>query len=710
MEPPRATSRAERRLFGLLAAVGAALVIAYLFAGADRHARSVVADASLALVFGLTALVLLAPGRDRTRSDPRQSIGLFLLFFSLLHTWLLVHELLWPRSIPFGGGDAGDLVFLLPAGLILIAAGQEFAIRFRRDERREVLADVALCAGAVGGAVFLILVSRPEGARAGGVDLSSVVFAAMVIAPVAWGALAAWAPSLTYLWLFVAWSSLAAGIVGFGFQWIRHDYVSGRAPIDLPAGLGAIALAAILAFEARRRGPAGQAGPLFRIKPILTVTAVTSACATLALAETLISAGRTGALESAITVAFLAAAVAVRILLNQLRTTRATKEAARALSEKDATIRETDATLKRLRDVHGSLAASEERLRLLFDAAVDGIVELSPEGMIRRANEAFCSMVQLPHEEVLGRKWEDVASSVSGGGPSLAGLPETGGAVLEREGNEVHLAGRASDLPGPDSGRLLVIRDVSADKIAEMTIRSLFKFLQDRDEDRSRLLRRTNAAIEAERNRIARDLHDGPVQGISAASLSLEAVLLMLRTGDVDGGIDMLAKIREELSQETDNLRRLMSDLRPPVLEERGLIPALRDTLARFGQDFGVVTQFHARALVDVPPDLETLAYRIVQEALTNAAKHSDATEVTVSVEAGAGQLRVEVIDDGKGFEPERAREYLRLGRVGLASMRERTELASGTFIVRSTLGGGTAVTATLPLEILAARRAVSLG
>src|SRR5204862_7898427 len=99
-------------------------------------------------------------------------------------------------------------------------------------------------------------------------------------------------------------------------------------------------------------------------------------------------------------------------------------------------------------------------------------------------------------------------------------------------------------LPGPDSGRLIVIRDVSADKGAEMTIRSLFKCLQDRDEDRSRLLRRTNAAIEEERNRIARDLHDGPVQGISAASLSLEAVLLMLRTGDVEGGVEMLTKIR----------------------------------------------------------------------------------------------------------------------------------------------------------------------
>ena len=75
---------------------------------------------------------------------------------------------------------------------------------------------------------------------------------------------------------------------------------------------------------------------------------------------------------------------------------------------------------------------------------------------------------------------------------------------------------------------------MTAARVADQTIRSLFKFLQDRDEDRTRIMRRTNAAIESERNRIARDLHDGPVQGVSAASLSLEAVLLMLKAGDAE--------------------------------------------------------------------------------------------------------------------------------------------------------------------------------
>jgi signal transduction histidine kinase len=244
-----------------------------------------------------------------------------------------------------------------------------------------------------------------------------------------------------------------------------------------------------------------------------------------------------------------------------------------------------------------------------------------------------------------------------------------------------------------------LIRDVTAAKVADQTIRSLFQFLQDRDEDRTRLLRRTNAAIEQERNRVARDLHDGPVQGVSAASLSLEAALLMIRSGDADGGIALLTRIREELAGEADALRGLMANLRPPVLEERGLMPAIRDTLARFGSETGVATEFSGRLARSLPDDLETLAFRVVQEALQNVAKHAGATMVSVHVETDASQLRIEIEDDGIGFDTGDVRDFLRAGRVGLASMRERVELASGTFAIRSNPGRGTAVMASVPLD-----------
>ncbi|MDP9184226.1 MAG: sensor histidine kinase, partial [Actinomycetota bacterium] len=277
---------------------------------------------------------------------------------------------------------------------------------------------------------------------------------------------------------------------------------------------------------------------------------------------------------------------------------------------------------------------------------------------------------------------------------------EGGKATIERpDGQVLHIESTASVIPTDPKQTLLLVRDVTAGKVADQTIRSLFHFLQDRDEDRTRLLRRSNAAIEQERNRIARDLHDGPVQGVSAASLSLEAALLMIKSGDVERGTEVLVKIRQELAGEADALRQLMAGLRPPVLEERGLMPALRETVARFETDSGIVSSFEGDLKRPVPRDVETLAYRVVQESLTNIGKHARATTVTVHLDIDGTQLRVEVEDDGRGFETARVRDYLRSGRVGLASMRERVELASGTFNLRSSPGRGTVVTALIPLD-----------
>jgi signal transduction histidine kinase len=186
-------------------------------------------------------------------------------------------------------------------------------------------------------------------------------------------------------------------------------------------------------------------------------------------------------------------------------------------------------------------------------------------------------------------------------------------------------------------------------------------------------------------------------------------VLLMLKAGELDEGVEVLAKVRRELSEEADNLRRLMSGLRPPLLEERGLIPAIRETLDKYKRDNGVEGEFDGRTTVEIPQDLETLAYRVVQEALSNSSKHSRAHSVNVSVEAVGGQLRIEIADDGEGFDSGKAREYLQMGRVGLASMRERVELANGTFMVHSTPGKGTTVLATLPLDAVPAPREFSV-
>jgi PAS domain S-box-containing protein len=431
---------------------------------------------------------------------------------------------------------------------------------------------------------------------------------------------------------------------------------------------------------------------------------VAAACATLGLVADLHTGHGMSSEQATAVIAVLAVGIAIRILLNQIRSGQANERARMALRQKEAALAETDTALDRVRETNETLRESEEHLRLVFEAAVDGIVELDEHDTVLRANDAFCGMIGLSREMVEGQPWTALAAAATGADPSFATLPHTGQGTVQRQGQPLYLESRLSEIPTTPKRRLLLVRDVTAGRVADQTIRSLFQFLQDRDEDRTRIMRRTNAAIEAERNRIARDLHDGPVQGVSAASLSLEAALLMIKAGETERGLEVMSKIRGELAEEADALRRLMSGLRPPVLEERGLIPALRETLTRFGHDHDVTTEFTGTLHQQLPRDLETLAYRVVQEALSNAGKHARASHMSVHVEADAAPLRIEIADDGVGFDSQRAREYLRMGRVGLASMRERVELASGTFVVHATPGKGTTIMATLPIDTAPAR------
>jgi len=659
-----------------------------------RHAKEL-AGQGLVFVTSLIGCAAIMGTRKREgawRTAPYLATAIALL--ALASAALFVLDL---REQPVKSG-LFDLLFLLFLVPILGAVHNEFVAHFSREDRREIAVDAALIAASLAAICYLFI--RPPGADGVG-SLSAGTFA--ILAAVmfsAFGVLALWAPSPAHLAQWVILAAASAATVAMGWEW-THGRFNGAFPaIDITFMSVGPALAAamlLLPLRAPRRpGP----HPVRLARPILTSASVISACAALAAVASLDESRRLSDLQSGTLIALLGLGVAARIVANQVRSTQAHSGARHALSEKELALSEADMALDRVRETNETLRQSEEHLRLVFEAAVDGIVELDHRDVILRANDAFCGMVRIERESMEGHPWTALAASVGGSDDSFASLPSTGQGTIQRpEGQPLYLESRISDVPMTPPRRLLLVRDVTAGRIADQTIRSLFKFLQDRDEDRTRLLRRTNSAIEAERNRIARDLHDGPVQGVSAASLSLEAALLMIDAGEIERGIEVLTKIRKELASEADGLRALMSGLRPPLLEERGLIPALRETLARFGTDQGVDARFSGVLGSEIPEDLETLAYRVVQEALSNASKHAQAEHVTVSVEADQSQLRLEVADDGIGFDNGRAREFLQMGRVGLASMRERVELASGTFVVRSLIGRGTTIVATMPLD-----------
>lgn len=213
---------------------------------------------------------------------------------------------------------------------------------------------------------------------------------------------------------------------------------------------------------------------------------------------------------------------------------------------------------------------------------------------------------------------------------------------------------------------------------------------------REHLLRRTVRAGEDERLRLAADLHDGPIQRLSALSLYLEQLRRRLPDGTEE--TRLLEESKSSLSLEIRRLRRMMTELRPPALDEEGLNAALRD------HAFGVCRAARIRLRDDLrvdgrlPVEIETLLYRVAQEALANVARHAQATEVSIFLGITREGVRLTVTDDGVGFEPHAKRSAVPFEHFGLVSMRERVELSGGSWAVRSTPGKGTTVDATIPL------------
>jgi PAS domain S-box-containing protein len=688
---PRRSIPGVAALLSVVASVG---ILASALAGSGTHAQAVIGAGASALAAFVAGMLIRGAARHDDAWPSAAGISWAMFLISGVSLAFLIVGTTSAMSIHPRPADAVLLVLLIP---FTMAMRDELRAHFDVRDRREIAIDVMLIAASVAAILYLLI--RPPGADAT-VSASAGVLAILAGSQfTSFAALTLWVPTTSHLLQFLAFAAYSIATVIFGWDWTRGGGGSGDAWVIVVFVLSPLLLAAVLTLV-----PHGVQVPRSRLRlarPILSSISIVTACGALTSVAVLGNMKAIGTFQSTLLIILLGGGIAARVVANQVASTQAHHTVEQALTRQETALHEADLALERVRETNETLRRSEEHLRLVFDAAVDGFVELDDQDVIVRANEAFARMIGSDRTAIEAQLWSAVAASVQGADASFARLPETGQAQLQRhEGQPLYIESRISRVPTDPPRRLLLARDVTAAKVADQTIRSLFQFLQDRDEDRTRLLRRMNSAIEQERNRIARDLHDGPVQGVSAASLSLEAALLMIKAGDTDRGLDVLAKIRHELAEEADSLRRLMAGLRPPVLEERGLMPALRESLMRFGTDQGIETEFSGAIARSIPDDLETLAFRVVQESLTNVGKHSGASRVTVHVETDQSQLRVEIEDDGKGFETGEVRDHLRAGRVGLASMRERVELASGTFAVRSTPGRGTAVMATIPLDL----------
>ncbi|MBS0373700.1 MAG: PAS domain S-box protein [Proteobacteria bacterium] len=335
------------------------------------------------------------------------------------------------------------------------------------------------------------------------------------------------------------------------------------------------------------------------------------------------------------------------------------------------------------------------RLLLLTDHSLDVIKVLGRSGRIEAVSSAIRALAGFDPEELRGRHYrefihpDDLASAEA----AFHRVLTTGAAgpfavrARRKDGSWRSMQATArSFLEDPAINAIVVMtRDVTDELLSRQ------RLSQAMAESR-RLSHELLAAQESERARLARDLHDDVGQLLVGLSLSMSR-----RTEGEEATRAAIASWRALTAQVLEHLRRVVMDLRPPELDEFGLGEALRRHAARIRSIVGKEIRVQVGDGVGrLSPDIEICAFRICQEALTNAVKYADAAHITVSVLRSDAALKLSVEDDGRGFDvgdhdPEH------LTGLGLLGMRERAALVGGTLEIQSARGAGTAVRATLP-------------
>ena len=309
---------------------------------------------------------------------------------------------------------------------------------------------------------------------------------------------------------------------------------------------------------------------------------------------------------------------------------------------------------------------------------------LAPDTVLPTLVETIAQALKLPYAAILLKEGEGFRTAAAYGSPR--GEPETLPLVYQREEiGRLVLSPRSPGEGFSDTDRSL-LEDLA--RQAEVAVHAV-RLATDLQHSRERLV----ATREEERRRLRRDLHDG--LGAQLAGLNVQAgSLRRLIPTDPDAADELVVEFREELRGAISDIRRLVYDLRPPALDDLGLVEALRQLAERYGSESGQL-RLSVEApedIPDLPAAVEVAVYRITQEALTNVARHARAQSCVVRL-AVNDDVVLEIVDDGVGLPVQRS------AGVGLSSMLERASELGGSCIVGPVPKGGTRVLIRLPLS-----------
>ena len=345
--------------------------------------------------------------------------------------------------------------------------------------------------------------------------------------------------------------------------------------------------------------------------------------------------------------------------------------------------------------------ASEEKYRDLFANATVAIFVHDLTGTITAANHACTSLTGYPPDELLGMNMADL-------------FPTHARAVLAKV--------QADLVQGKDRGEPYDIPLVRRDD-AECILSMSTRLVREREQpwglqhiamdvtERRRMrdtlnyyVRQVLTAQEEERKRIARELHDDTAQSLLLILQRLDALSYYAGKGLPDPAAREVENLHAVMLQTLGNLRRLTRDLRPQILDDLGLVAAVEWLADDAERQCGIKTKVAVEGLQhDLPPEVQLLLFRLVQEALTNVRRHSAAAHAQVTLTFFPDRVRMVVADDGQGFAmPENLSDLTGAGKLGLLGMAERARLLGGSLQISSRPGQGTTVTAELGEQFVA--------
>lgn len=357
------------------------------------------------------------------------------------------------------------------------------------------------------------------------------------------------------------------------------------------------------------------------------------------------------------------------------------KQAQEALREIDNEQKRTQAALKQ----------AEEKYRGIFENAIEGIFQSSPDGSFLSANPAMARMFGYDSAEELINDRRDIERQhyVDPRRRQLfqklisdKGLVQSFELQAYRKDRTIIWTSENVRAVRDEKGAILyyegIVEDVTHRKNIEV--------------ERVELLRRIVSAQEDEQRRISRELHDQMGQSLAALLLGLKSLKDSVKEA---GGKQFIQRLQDITNRIADEMHSLIRELRPTALDDLGLHTALANYVEEWSQRSNLEFDFHANGLLDqrLPTQLESTIYRIVQEAVNNVIKHANAENVSIILEKRGNRVLLIVEDDGVGFDVEGLLETpAKKRRLGLLGMQERVALVGGSLSIESTPGVGTTV------------------